>query len=214
MDVVIREARVADADFLAWVMLTAARSHLPVGFWDIAFPGPEAPRLGTLADLARSEAASFVRFDGFLVAEHEGRVVAGLSAYDSATKSLKAFRHALQEVLTARGWPAPHMALLAQRLRPVVSCMPDTPPGTWVVEWVAATPESRGRGVARRLLLEILDRGRRAGYAQAQIAHLIGNDPARLAYERVGFETVEERRDADFEAALGTPGFARMLMKL
>ena len=36
----IRPAVEADTPFLAWVQQEAARSHLPPGFWDLAFPGP------------------------------------------------------------------------------------------------------------------------------------------------------------------------------
>lgn len=214
MQTTIREARLDDAEFLAWVMLTAARSHLPLSFWDLAIPGPEQPRLDVIADMARSEAPSITRFDGFVVAEHEGAPVAALSAYDSQQKPMDGFVRAMGEVLTARGWSPSHQELLARRLAPAVSCMPDSPEGTWVIEWVAATPPARGRGVARSLLVEILERGRVRGYETAQIAYIIGNDPARSAYERMGFETVEEIRRADYEAALGAPGIARMTLRL
>jgi GNAT superfamily N-acetyltransferase len=214
VNVKIREARSEDAEFLAWVMLTAARSHLALCFWDLAIPGPERPRVEVISDLARSAAATFVRFDGFLVAEHDGRPVAGLSAYDSAQKNLDQFIKAAQQVLAARDWSPEHFGLLLQRMAPATSCMPDSPPGTWIVEWVAAKPEARGKGIAGQLLSAILERGRKSGYRDAQIAYLIGNDPARVAYERVGFATVEELRNATFESALGSPGIARMTMKL
>ena len=51
MGITIRDAASEDREFLAWVMLTAARSHRPICFWDYALPGPEAPRLETIADL-------------------------------------------------------------------------------------------------------------------------------------------------------------------
>ena len=214
MDIEIRQARREDRDFVAWVMLTAARSHLPLCFWDLAFPGPEAPRLETLADLATSEPSNFANYDGFLIAESGGKPVGGLSAYDSADKSMDSFTAALINVLEARGWSADHLGLLMQRLAPAIGCMPDSPEGTWIVEWVASTPEARGKGVARQLLLEILERGRQAGYSDAQIAVLMGNTPARTAYERVGFTAVEDLTNSEFEATLGTPGVTRMTRKL
>ena len=55
---------------------------------------------------------------------------------------------------------------------------------------------------------------RQQGFQKAQVAYLLGNEPARRSYERVGFETVSERRDPDFEAALQTPGVACMHMDL
>jgi len=83
-----------------------------------------------------------------------------------------------------------------------------------VVEWVAARPEARGKGVAQRLLDLLLERGRSLGYEQAQISCLLGNTPAKRCYERTGFRVVDEKRHPDFEAIFGAPGTARMLRGL
>ncbi|TFH22994.1 MAG: GNAT family N-acetyltransferase [Myxococcales bacterium] len=214
MDVTIRDATPADAPFLAWVMQTAARSHRPLSFWDFAFPGPDAPRLDYIAAMAVGEPVSFAHYSGFLVAEADGRAVAGLSAYDAATKGMDTFIGALASLMQARDWSPEHQELLVARMAPVGSCMPESPPGVWVIEWVAVRPEARGKGVAHALLLEILERGRTAGYTQSQIAYLLGNTPAQTAYERVGFENVDEKRDPAFEAAFGSPGIARMIREL
>ena len=214
MEITIRDAVAADAPFLAWVMITAARSHRSLSFWDYAFPGAEAPRLDYIAAMALAEPISFAHYSGFLVAEHEGRPVGGLSGYDSAIKGLDRFVMALTGLVLRREWSADHIQLLSVRTAPVNTCMPDSPPGVWIVEWVATTPEARGRGVANALLRQILQRGRDAGYSRSQISYLIGNTPAQAAYERIGFETVEERRHPDFEAAFGAPGIARMVREL
>ena len=94
------------------------------------------------------------------------------------------------------------------------TCFPDTPEERWIVEWVATLPEFRGRGIVNSLLLKILDRGRERGFEKAQIGYLLGNIRAQRSYERVGFKTVYERRDPDFEAALGCPGMACMYLDL
>ena len=44
----------------------------------------------------------------------------------------------------------------------------------------------------------------------AQIGYLLGNNPARNAYQKVGFKWLEDYQHPDFEAAFGTPGVARM----
>jgi len=214
MDVTIRDATPSDAPFIAWVMQTAARSHRPLCFWDYAFPGPDAGRLEYLAAMTLAEPICFAHYSGFLVAEHDGRPVGGLSAYDAATKGMDNFVVALTGLLQARGWSPDHQRLLAERTTPVSTCMPESPPGVWVIEWVATTPTARGRGVANALLREILARGRAAGYTKSQISYLIGNTPAATAYERVGFTTVDEKRHPDFDAAFGTPGIARMVRDL
>ena len=210
MNVTIRDAKPGDASFLGWVMQTAARSHVPLSFWDHAFPGPDAPRLEYIAEMALAEPRSFAHYSGFLVAEHDGKPVGGLSGYDSAKKGMDKFVTALTGVLARHEWSADHQRLLADRTAPVGTCMPDSPPGVWVIEWVATAPSARGRGVANTLLKAILERGRAEGYKRSQIAYLVGNTPAATAYERVGFTTIDEKRHPAFEAAFGTPGIVRM----
>ena len=103
---------------------------------------------------------------------------------------------------------------MQSRLGVAMTCYPESPEDRWVIEWVATVPEFRGRGIVQQLLLAILEKGREQGFQKAQVAYLLGNEPARRSYERVGFETVSERRDADFEAALQAPGVACMHMDL
>jgi len=210
MDVTIRDATEQDAPFLAWVMQEAARSHLPLGLWDFTLPGPDRPRLEAVARMAIAQPESFVHFGGFLVAEADGKAIAGLSGYDSAHKPLDGFTTVMDGTLEQLGWSAEHRALAGIRLAPIGTCMPDSPPGVWVIEWVAAKPEARGRGVAHKLLVEILERGRRGGYTKSQIGYLLGNTPAKTAYERVGFETTGDMRTPEFEAVYGCPGIAHM----
>jgi ribosomal protein S18 acetylase RimI-like enzyme len=214
VEIRIRDAVPEDAPFLAWVMQTAARSHRPLSFWDLAFPGPDRPRLEYIAELSVSDARSFTHYSGFLVAETDGRPVAGLSAYDSTHKNMDAFLIAIAALTAAHGWSPEHQSLLFARMAPAGTCMPESPPGVWVIEWVAATPAARGKGVANALLRAILDRGREAGYRQTQIGYLLGNSPAKTAYERVGFETVEEKRHPAFEDVFGSPGIARLVRDL
>jgi ribosomal protein S18 acetylase RimI-like enzyme len=95
-----------------------------------------------------------------------------------------------------------------------MTCYPDTPEDRWIVEWVATVPEFRGRGIVNQLLLAILDKGRERGFEKAQIGYLLGNTRAQRSYERVGFKTVSDRRDPDFEAALDCPGIACMHLDL
>ena len=65
-----------------------------------------------------------------------------------------------------------------------------------------------------KLLRLVLEKGREHGYEKAQIGYLLGNDNARRSYERVGFKTVYERKNPDFEAALACPGTACMHLDL
>jgi translation initiation factor 4G len=112
------------------------------------------------------------------------------------------------------GWSESEMSEFGERMLSLGTPFPPTPDEHWVIEWVATVPEFRGRGIVNELMLRILERGRARGFKTAQIGYLLGNLPAQRAYERVGFTTVDEKRDPDFEAVLGCPGIARMLRDL
>jgi ribosomal protein S18 acetylase RimI-like enzyme len=208
--VTIRPATVADAELIAWVEVEAARSNRPLGFWDLVFPGADAPRLALVADVVRSEQRSFAHWDGFLVAERDGVAIGALSGYDPTQKRIEHMIGALGDATARAGWSDAHQQLIGSRITPVMTCLSDTPDDRFVIEWVALKPEARGKGAAAGLLEAILARGRAAGHRKAQISFLIGNTAAQRTYERAGFAVVSEKRHADFEATFGAPGTACM----
>lgn len=213
MDIEIRPAAEADVPTIAWVQQEAARSHLPQGFWDLAFPGPEDERLRLVGGVARARTLSFCHWSGFLVAHVDGQPAAALSAYTKpSVMAGSAYIQAIGEVLDAEKWTPEQRLAMGERVAPFLTCIPETPEDAWVVEWVATRPEYRGRGLVRNLLHAILERGRERGHEVFQIGVLIGNTPAQRCYESIGFRVVEEKRHPDFERALGCPGIRRLLL--
>lgn len=210
MSLTLRDAAPTDAPLIAWVQVEAARSGTPLGFWDLALPGPDEPRLQLMADIATSAREHFAHVSGFLVAEVDGEPAGALSGYAPGKKKLGHFVAALNQTLERHGWSEAHRQLLGLRIAPAVACFSETPEDSWVVEWVALRSAARGRGVAARLLDAILERGRSAGFRRAQITYLIGNTAAERAYERAGFVQVDSKRDATFAATFGRPGTVRM----
>jgi translation initiation factor 4G len=144
----------------------------------------------------------------------DGEPAGALSGYAPGVKKVGHFVGAMNQVLERNGWSEAHRRLLGIRVLPAVSCFSDTPDDRWVVEWVALLPAARGKGVAAALLRAVLDRGRAAGFRKAQITYLVGNEPARRAYERAGFVEMDRKRDAQFETIFGAPGTVRMWMDL
>lgn len=212
MEIAIRSATARDVPFIAWVQQEAARSHVPRGFWDFAFPGDEADRLRLVGRVSQAAARSFCHWSNFLIAERDGRAAAALSAYTIPSVSAgSALMEAFGEALDAERWSADARQAMSERIAPFLTCVPDTAEGAWVVEWVATRPEDRGRGLVRTLLQEILARGAARGHRQAQIAVLIGNTPAQRAYESAGFRVADEKTHPDFERAVGSPGIRRLL---
>jgi translation initiation factor 4G len=214
MAIAIRDATAADADLVAWVQQEATRSGRPLGFWDLAFPGPDGPRLGLIAEIAASEREHFAHVSGFIVAEVDGEPAGALSGYAPGVKKLGHFVGSMNRVLQRHGWNEAHQRLLGQRVAPAVACFSDAPEDRWIVEWVALRPNARGKGVAATMLDVILERGRAAGFHEAQITFLEGNTPAQRTYERAGFAAIDGKRDPQFEAIFGAPGTVRMTRKL
>lgn len=207
-DVTIRDATADDAGFLGWTIRTADRGHLERGGFDRVLPGDEDERLRLLSELARCPVRSFCHYGGFLVAEADGEPAAALSAYTPRAASEDHFVAACREVMDAAGYSRDELGRMFARFAPQQTCHLARPPDSWVVEWVATRPEHRRRGLVAALLETILERGRDRGHATAEIGVLVGNEPARRAYEAAGFRVYDERRHPDFEAAIGAPGVA------
>jgi len=212
MEFSIRPATVTDAPFIAWVQQEASRSHLPFGFWDLAFPGPDEYRLRIVERICCAEAKSFCHWSGFLIADVAGKPAAALSGYENPAAATGAMLlQAMVEALTAEGWTQAQMGAMQQRIAPFLSCVPELPEEAWILEWVATAPQYRGKGLTRALLGAILDVGRQRGHTLSQIGVLIGNTPAQRAYESAGFKVVDEKRHPSFEATFGAPGVRRLL---
>jgi translation initiation factor 4G len=210
----VRPARPDDAPFLAWAMLTAGRGHLQRGWYDIALGMTEKERLELLRRLVLTRTRSWWRYDRFLVAEADGRPAAALSGFGA--NEYEGSQAALGEAASELGWGEEDLAAVWTRGAYVFTCTlgADDEAEAWTIENVATAPDHRGRRLAGRLIEAALDRGRRAGFRQAQISFLIGNDPAERAYARAGFRPSGERRHPDFEAAVGAPGLKKFVQDL
>jgi len=209
----IRQAQREDAAFLAWLILTAGRAHVRKGIWDVILDRTDEEHLSFLQLLAVTRIPHLFHYSCYLLAEMNDKPVAGLGGYDPRSLGYAALRRALPEVFQKSGvvGQAPQPSERAAR---VIDCIPDEVEGAWVIDSVATLPEFRRRGIVDMLLGAILDRGRGQGFARAQINMYIGNIPAQRAYEKQGFKVLDEKRCADFEREIGSPGMARLIRDL
>jgi translation initiation factor 4G len=203
LDVKIIDAREEHVPFIAWAQLTAFRSHLERGLWDFFVGGSEEDTLRFLEAFATTEARHWGSHQGFIIAEVDGTPAAALTGYFAAESSLQ---QGIQEAAKALGWSEEDIAAGWSRAGTIGLLAPEHVPGAWITENVATLPEFRRRGLVDRLLEEILDRGRSREASVAEVGVFIGNDPAQKAYEKIGFEVVEEKRHPDFEAVYKCPG--------
>jgi ribosomal protein S18 acetylase RimI-like enzyme len=213
MEPVIRRGTTADAAFLAWVMLMASRSHGARGTWDLVVGGDDDQCLEYLRRLSLVP-GTLCHCESFAIAEIDGQPVSALTTCRFADGGWAAVGQAMARVQSDLGWSAADVAASQARLAPVVACMPADAGADWCIEFVATLPQYRRRGLVDALMRQAIERGIGRQCSLAQIQIMIGNHPAQKVYERAGFSVFDERRSRKFQAALGSPGFRRLLRKL
>lgn len=200
----IVDAQPKHAPFIAWVILTAFRSHLEKGFWDFMRPGTDEEVLRYLEALTTSKAPHWTHLPLFIVAELDGEPAAALSGYFDEEHGGTRLRDGMAEADAATGH-VPDPEAMGPALT-ILNVAPEHVPGAWIVEDVATKPEFRRRGLVDALMQEIMERGRKRGATVSDIGVFIGNDSAQKAYEKAGYVVVEEKTHPEFEAVYKTPG--------
>jgi translation initiation factor 4G len=216
-DVTLRDANTSDVDFLAWVMLAASRSHLERGVWEYLNDHTGEQTLDFLRRIAVTDTVHLFHHSLFLIAEVDGEPAAAMCAYDPATQGFEAYGTEFAAL-------APELGIhlddpeYARRGGVMMSGFvldhlgPEGP--RYVIENVATVPKFRRRGLVDRLIRELLDRARQRDYAAAQIGVFIGNEPARAAYLKAGFDSVAEQRSPGWDAEIGCPGTELLIQPL
>ena len=214
MTPLVRPATAEDAEFLAWVMLTASRGNGARGLWDLLLDASDAVCLEYLRRLALSEPRSLCHYSSFLVAETEGIPAAALCGFAFQEGGWATVAQAQANVRRELHWTDADLAASEQRMAPLWTCFLPDLGADWGIENVATRAEFRRTGLTQLLLQQVLCQGAKQGCRLTQISTMIGNDAAISAYEKAGFRLSDEKRCPPIEAALGTPGFVRLIREL
>jgi translation initiation factor 4G len=206
-DVKIIDAREEHVPFIAWVQLMAFRSHLEKGMWDFFIDGSEEDTLHFLEALATTKTKHWGSYEGFMIAEVEGTPAAAMTGYFDAESS---FEEGVAEACKKLNISEAQINAGWERADTIALVGTAHAPGAWITENVATKPEFRRRGLVDRLLEEQMERGRTRGATVADIGVFIGNDKAQRAYEKAGYNVVEERVHPDFEAVYKCPGVRQL----
>jgi len=203
----IRAATREDGDFLGWTIFTAARGHLPRGWFDIILEKPEPYCLDFCKRLVLARAVSWWHWSLFRIAEEDSEPAGAACGFGDDSVYMRS-SEAMREAADGIGMSAAELAQLWPRGKFIMTTVTGED-DAWTVENVAVAPQARGRGVTGALLADSLAIARARGIGRAQISFLIGNEPAERAYAKAGFTFAEEKRDPAFEAAMGSPGTRR-----
>jgi GNAT superfamily N-acetyltransferase len=189
-------------------VLSSQRGPLPRGWFDIALDRSEPQVLDFLRKLAVARPRSWYQVSQFWIAEVDGEPAAALCAMPSRETHVT-MREAIEEVARAEKMSGAELAALYSRGAYARDCWVQGGEQDWLIEHVASVPAHRSRGLVQALIARGLSVGREAGFTNASITFVIGNDAAERCYAKAGFSFAEEKRDARVEALTGTPGFRR-----
>jgi translation initiation factor 4G len=104
METFVRRANSGDAEFLAWVTLSASRSHLTRGLWDLIIGADEAGCLDYLRRLAIAEPWSLYHYSSYIVAEIDGERAAALCGFEPRDGGWAIAGEAMSKVQRDLGW--------------------------------------------------------------------------------------------------------------
>lgn len=126
------------------------------------------------------------------IVEHHGRVYGPEYGVDSTFEG-----HVASTVARAalRGFPSPREAICLVELggEHVGSlALTDEGDSEATIRWFVLNPEVRGRGLGRRLLVEMLDKAEEVGYARVGLETFSELEAAAHLYREHGFEVVWE----------------------
>ena len=144
-DLMLSEATPDHSPFLARAILSASRSQLERGPFDIALGLETEDLLDILEYMSLSDLIGNCHFSKFFVADVSGEPVGALSACDPGENGLMPLGAALSDAYTALGHDEEKLPSVLQRIEAVHRCLPPAQPATWIVEWVAVEKAHRAR---------------------------------------------------------------------
>ena len=211
----IRNASILDASFLAKAILIAGRAHVKKGIWEVILGGTEEECEGFLHHLSTTQIPHLFHYSFYLIAEEDGIGPIGcLGGYDPKLSGYHALQQAIPEVIKKLNLPTQASTNSEESSPRILACLPKEIEGAWVIDSVATLSGHRGKGVAEKLVNQILKKGGNQGYSKAQVNMYIGNEPALNLYRKFGFEIIEENRDEYFEENIGSPGMLSLAKDL
>jgi hypothetical protein len=123
MDLKLRNARVDDAAFLAWLILTAGRAHVKRGIWEVILNQPEDDCLNFLELLTITHTPHLFHHSCYLIAEAEAGSVSGLGGYDPDILGYPRLLESLPEVYGKLG-KLPTKEMVAGKPPRITACIP------------------------------------------------------------------------------------------
>ena len=206
MSVIIRNATIKDASFLAKMILQSSRAGKKDGMFDLVFEmGDDKKILEKLEMLVQTTAKNYCHFSNFLVAEHDGRNVGTLCSYEPRISTKEQFLLALQEVGCSEK--------ASERLEVFFSCEFELNKRTLMFDFIEEEEDFRDVGVLKELMQKSLLTARLKGYRIAQTIIEIGSLDSELFYKKLGFHVVEQKECEAYQEKFGRLGLTLLAIE-
>lgn len=211
-----RRATREDLPFLAWCNYEASSPAPGFCYWDPLLEGTGTDTIAFIRAIFEADALAWGKVEAFFVLEEGNKPIAGASAFTMDANDYRPLRLAnLPAVAKQLGWTIEKEEKFLQSYNTVWSNPKDetlAPHTSWIIECVAVVPEKRGQGIVAELLAALFDEGRRLGLSHAGISVTEGNEAAKRAYEKAGFQMYLTYGSDYFDGAF--PGTVKYRLKL
>jgi len=200
MSIKIKQAQVADATFLAQMILASSRAGKKDGIFDVIFETEDdAEILQKLEKLTQTEARSHCHYKNFLIAEVDGKSVGTLCSYEPRIATQETFKKALQEI----GCDEKH---IQETLEIVYGCNFNLNKNTLMFDFMEELEGFVDVGVLKALMQKSLLTARLKGYGIAHTIIEIGSLESELFYKKLGFQVRDEKECESYRELFGRNG--------
>ena len=207
MNITVRKASEADAEFVAQAMLESSRAGKKIGIFDMIFETTDNAVLKEkLHALAVTQTKSYCHYSNFLLAFGGDKLAGTLCGYEPRLATRDVFTGALAEVGVDEGYQ--------ERIATYLLVQPETDRRTWVLDFLTVNKGCEPLPVFAELLKKSLLTARLKGYRKAQTMIEIGSYDTDLLYEKHGFEEIDEKRSELYAQQFGRAGIKRLQMAL
>jgi ribosomal protein S18 acetylase RimI-like enzyme len=211
-----RRATREDIPFLAWCNYEASSPAPGFCYWDPLLEGTGTDTTAFTRAVLHADALAWGSVEEFFVLEEEGKPIAGASAFTMDANDYRPLRLSnFPAVASQLRWTTEARENFLHRYESIWSNPKDetlAPHTSWIIECVAVIPEKRGQGAVFELLRALFDEGRRLGHSHAGISVTEGNEAAKRAYEKAGFQMYLSYGSDYFDGAF--PGTVNYRLKL
>lgn len=201
----IRTAKVEDAPFIAWAILEASRAGKERGVFDMIFSDADDV-IESIEKLVVNDIKTICHYSNFLIAEVNGELAGTLCGYDGHKMSWNKMDEALKNIGNKGNYK--------ESISVYLTCQPNVEKNTLVLEFMITKDKFRGLGVIKELVKKVLLNARLKGFRKAQTSIEIGSVETQLAYEKMGFIKIEEKKSDCYLDEFGRLGISSYMIEI